>query len=466
MAKLKGPVGGGKKAQNDPKDVAYVQHLLAGHAETVGFKAPRASGKIDQTTITAIGHFQNDVVKTRVTSLVEPGSKTLKMLQMAPRAAAKKSGNDVPKTEDGKPVKGKIYTVKWRGKTHHFTEENFMEFEYAISCRLHTEVMRFMDTLRNYQATQRELKAGVTAFFVQMVTPDAELERPEKSLKAASAAISKLVSMAYGKNRRSLLAAFKQMTQTKILLDAAAFDINILAKELGNSAKVCEEIAVDLRDGAADIVQLILVTNGVNPATAGAVVAASKNTVQEIANGVILKGQWVKAGGAGGALTRVTFATIGGGVSGWVGGKIGKAVMAGVGDRIAAAMVRSGWFQNTLRKIATRYCGRVLGKLTVKFSEKIAADLVVVSLVRAAHKWITGPVIAKWIVNRLNLIDKILVEEVERATSQKQLVAAVATRIEKSGIAATMVEDLLKSHEKEILADAEKEIMKANAKAA
>ena len=157
---------------------------------------------------------------------------------------------------------------------------------------------------------------------------------------------------------------------------------------------------------------------------------------------------------------------MGGGVSGWVGGKIGKIVMAGVGDRIAAVMVRSGWFEGTLRKIATRYCGRILGKLSVKFSEKIAADLVVVSLVRGAHKWITGPVIAKWIVSRLNLIDKILAEEIERATSQKQLVAAIAGRIEKSGIAATMVEDLLKSHEKEILADAEKAILKATAKAA
>lgn len=466
MAKLKGPVGAGNKATNDPKDVAYVQNLLAQHAATVGYKPPRASGKIDQTTITAIGHFQREVAKTRVTSLVEPGSKTLKMLQMAPKAAAKKSGNAVPKTEDGKPVKGKIYTVKWRGKTHHFTEENVAEFEYAISCRIHTEVMRFMDTLRNYQDTHRELKQGVTAFFVQMVTPGAELERPEKSLKAASAAVSKLVNLAYGKNKRNLLAAFKQIIQTKIMLDAAASDVNTLAKELGNSAKICEEISVDLRDGAADIIQLILVTNGVNPAAAGAVVAAGKNTVQEIANGVILSGQWVKAGGVVGSVRRVTFAAVGGGVSAWIGAKAGKMILGAVGNKIAARMVRSGWFESTLRKIARRYCGLMVSELTHKFTEKVAAEFVLNTIIRIAHKRITGPVIAKWIVDNLNKVSKLISDSLESSNSEAQLIETIATGIEKKGIAAIMLEDLLKAHEKEILAEAEKDLKKASAKAA
>lgn len=462
MAKLGATVGGGKTAVNDPKDVVLVQKMLNGHAAAVGYKPVPTNGKVGQPTILAIGQFQQQVVKTKVTSLVEPGSKTFKMLNMAPAKVAEQFA----KAQGGRPLpaKGKIYEVKWRGKTHWFTEDDMDTAVEAIQGRLHVETLAFLSTLRNYQDQYREMQKGFWTFFVKMVTPGAEIERPAHSLKKADAAVGKLVDMTYGKNKKSLLASFKQMKLTKILLDAVAMDLNTLARELGQSAKVCEEISVDLRDGAADIVQLILVTNGVNPATAGAAVAAAKNTVQEIANGVILKGQWVKAGGVAGSFKRVTFATVAGGFSGWLGAKAGQLVMKGVGERLATRMVTNRWIGKHLWSTAARWGGKEIGAMIGRYpglTRKLGGEIAIQTIVRMAHKFFTGPAIAKSLNQHMSDLEKIVSSCMEKTKAEGQLMDCIAASLEKQGLMAKVADDILSAHKKEL----EREIGKALAKA-
>ncbi|UWQ40041.1 GGDEF domain-containing protein [Leisingera aquaemixtae] len=466
MAKLSAPVGGGKTAVNDPKDVVLVQKMLNEHAATVGYKRVPTNGKVGQPTILAIGQFQQQVVKTKVTSLVEPGSKTFKMLDSSPVKVAEQFA----KAQGGRPLpaKGKVYEVKWRGKTHWFTEDDMGDAVDAIQSRLHTETLAFMSTLRNYQDQYREMQKGFWTFFVKMVTPNADIDRPAKSLKKADAAIGKLVDMTYGKNKKSLLASFKQMKQTKILLDAVALDLNMLSKELGQSAKICEEISVDLRDGAADIVQLILVTNGVNPATAGAVVAASKNTVQEIANGVILKGQWVKAGGVAGSFKRITFAAVAGGFSGWLGAKAGQMIMKGVGERLASRMVNSSWLSKYLWSTAARWGGKeieiILGRFTA-IPRKIGAEIALQTVLRMAHKFFTGRAIAKALTSYMTELEKIVSSCMEKSKAEGQLMDCIAAGLEKQGLMAKAAGDLLAPHKQALEREIEKALAKAEAKA-
>ncbi|MFA3917903.1 hypothetical protein [Ruegeria hyattellae] len=460
MPKLNSPVGAGKGAVNDPGDVKLVQKLLAAHAKAVGYKPPRTSGRIDQITITAIGHFQHEVVKTRVTSLVEPGSKTFKALSASPKKIEKQQME-----AKGLPLKGKVYQVKWRGKTYNFTEEHMDHAMSAISKRLHVEVMRFIDTQSNYHSEYIEMRSGLVAAMVMMVTPDADIERPAKSLKKSHSEIMKLTSLAYSKNKKSLMAAFKQMTKTKIALNAVAFDLNILAKELGQSAKICEEIAVDLRDGAFDIVQLILVTNGVNPAAAGAGVAATKSTVQEIANGVILKGQWVKEGGILGSFKRVSFATVAGGFSGWLGGKVGKLIMNGVGTKLAGRMVNNRWFGRMLTKTAWRYGSKEIGRIVGRFpgiTQKIGAEVVLETMIRMAHKFITGPAIVKALKKRMNLLEALITDAMSNAKSEAQVIDAVVVQMDKKGLAAEIAEEILNANARQIEAELEKALKRTS----
>lgn len=461
MAKIGAPVGAGKTAVNDPKDVATVQKLLGNHADSVGYKSPRTSGKIDQPTILAIGQFQKEVVGTKVTSLVEPGSKTLKMLEMP----ARKVADIVAKAKGGTPlsqIKGKVYQVKWQGKTLYFTEDDMGTAISAIQSRLHTETMAFMDTLRNYQDRYREMKQGVTTFFVMMVTPDADIERPAKSLKSASAAVSKLVNMTYGKNKKGLLASFKQMHQTKIALDAAASDINILANELGTSAKICEEMAVDLRDGAFDIVQLILVANGVNPTAAGAGVAASKNIVQEIANGVILKGQWVKAGGVSGSLKRVGFATVAGGFSAWLGAKAGQLIIGKVGEKLITRMTSARWIGKYYEATAKRWIGKEVTDLlgNSELGRK-GAEVVIQTLIRMAHKLFTGRAISKALTASMAELEKIVSGCMDKTKAEGQLIDCIAASLERKGFLDRIADDILSSKKKEILRQIEADLARA-----
>ncbi|MEX0303544.1 MAG: hypothetical protein AB3N24_14095 [Leisingera sp.] len=463
MAKLGAPVGGGKSAVNNPKDVVLVQKMLNEHAAAVGYKRVPTNGKVGQPTITAIGQFQQQVVKTKVTSVVEPGSKTFKMLDSSPVKVAEQFA----KAQGGRPLpaKGKVYEVKWRGKTHWFTEDDMGTAVEAIQSRLHTETMAFMSTLNNYRDQYREMQKGFWTFFVKMVTPDADIERPANSLKKADAAVGKLVDMTYGKNKKSLLDSFKQMKQTKILLDAVAMDLNTLSKELGQSAKVCEEISVDLRDGAADIVQLILVTNGVNPATAGAVVAAGKNTVQEIANGCILKGQWVKAGGVAGSFKRVAFATVAGGFAGWIGAKAGQFIMKGVGERLATRMVTNRWIGKHLWSTAARWGGKEIGAMIGRYpglTRKVGGEIAIQTIVRMAHKFFTGPAIVKSMTKHMNALEKTVTSCMEKSNAEGQLMDCIAASLEKQGLMGQIADDILSSHKKKL----EREIDKALADAA
>ena len=459
MPKIKSPVGAGKTAVNDPKDVKLIQQMLGDHAEAVGYKKPRTSGKIDQPTITAIGHFQKEVAKTRVTSVIEPGSKTFKMLDMMPRKIAEMRA---PKEEV--VLKGKVYQVKWRGQTYNFTEDQMDHAVSAIQSRLHTEAMRFMATLRNYQTQYREMKERFWTFFVKAMTPDAEIDRPAKSLKKASAEISKLVDLTYGTDQKKLLKALKQMKQAKIALDAAAMDINMLGKELRQSAQICEEMSLDLRDGAFDIVQLILVTNGVNPATAGASVAAAKNSVQEIANGLILKGQWAKEGGVYGSLKRVTFASIAGGFSGWIGGKVGKVIMAGVGDRLAARMVNARWIGKRLWPTANRWAGEGIEAIIGRYpglTRKIGGEIVLQTVIRMGHKFFTGRAVAKALTGYMTELERIVADALEGASSESKAIAKVTSEIDKQGLAEKVGTDILAAHQREIRAEIDKALAAA-----
>ncbi|MEW2911640.1 hypothetical protein [Leisingera sp. JC11] len=466
MAKLGAPVGGGKSAVNDPKDVVLVQKMLNEHAKTVGYKRVPTNGKVGQPTILAIGQFQQQVVKTKVTSLVEPGSKTFKMLDSSPVKVAEKFA----KAQGGRPLpaKGKVYEVKWRGKTHWFTEDDMGTAMEAIQGRLHVETMAFMSTLNNYRDQYREMQKGFWTFFVKMVTPNADIERPAKSLKKADAAVGKLVNMTYGKNKKSLLASFKQMKQTKILLDAVAMDLNMLSKELGQSAKICEEISVDLRDGSADIVQLILVTNGVNPATAGAVVAASKNTVQEIANGWILKGQWVKEGGVAGSFKRVVFAGIAGGFSGWIGAKAGQFIMKGVGERLATRMVTNRWIGKHLWSTAARWGGNEIGAIIGRYpglTRKVGGEIAIQTVVRMAHKFFTGRALSKALTDRMNALEKIVSSCMEKSKAEGQLMDCIAAKVEKQGLMAKIADDILAPNKQALEREIDKALAKAEAKA-
>lgn len=78
MANIAKPVGGGRKAENLPKDVLTIKHLLNNHAKAVGYKRMREDGEVDQALITAIGMFQHKVLQIKPTSRVDPGSPTMK----------------------------------------------------------------------------------------------------------------------------------------------------------------------------------------------------------------------------------------------------------------------------------------------------------------------------------------------------------------------------------------------------
>jgi hypothetical protein len=100
MSQIKKSVGKGGK--NEEADVKIVQGLLNKFTKQCGYSKLGADGKIGAKTLSAIGTFQQKVVKiARPDQLVSPGGPTIKKLNESPSSVAKQVKENEQKKKPG-----------------------------------------------------------------------------------------------------------------------------------------------------------------------------------------------------------------------------------------------------------------------------------------------------------------------------------------------------------------------------
>lgn len=463
MVKISAPVGDGKKATNDQKDVKIVQILLNKHASACGYKPVSKSGTVDKALILAIRAFQKEAVGIKPDGLVEPGKKTMKHLTMDPKKVAAMCGGaeELPK--------GKVFVVSWRGEKIAFTEKDMAHALSAISKRLSVEVTRFEGTLDAYADEVDDLTSGAISFMVQLLMPDNwEVKEARKDIDAARKMVAKMKGLASKKDQKSLLAAFKMIEPCAGAVKTAYASLMNLARAMGESAGFAKDIATDVRDGSADAAQIILMANGVDPATAGAVVGGTTAAVQELANSVITSGQWVKEGGVAGSFKRVGFGVFKGGFLGWIGGAVGKFIMGKVGTKLAMKWAQSAVIERVVRSGGNVWVNKLLlAEATTVFGKKLAAKMVMEEtikvIVRRFNKYVTAKAIVAALTAAWKQLEPIFEKASKQASNEAGMIDSVTKQLDGSKLGDQVLSDLLMKHKKSIQDEVMKELKSAKA---
>jgi hypothetical protein len=351
MAKIGAPVGGGKKAVNDPRDVVVVQKLLNAHARAVGFAALRPNGTVDQKTITAIGHFQKEVMGSKVTSLVEPKSKLFKTLSEPPKKIAARVDQ---KKEETKPKpKGKVYVVKWKGATYQFTESDMGEARQALKLRLGLLKTSYNQQVKNQRGFYTDLRKKVAGWNLSsMFIPNDVLKAPESFLKDAEAAVHEFSRCADAKSSAALLAGFKSIRVTSAKVNVSGASLNELSETITGHGKLWEDVATDVRDASFDGLTILLTARGMNPAAAGAATGAAKTSIQELCNKAMgPSGAWKSKGGWKGAADRIAFDAAIGGATGLLGMFLNATVLKAVGRYLTKLLSQRALMKTVLNRL-------------------------------------------------------------------------------------------------------------------
>lgn len=454
----------GKGGENASDDVKAIQEALNAHAK-VNTTIPKlkADGKATSLLTKSILAFQRDVELMQSPSgLVKTGSTTLKALNQKP---SKNPFAGMKPTE-------RVYLVKWQGTVRYFTEKDHKGAVELIRKRMQSNVRSLDLSLGNSKSTYDDLtnwkKLGITGTFSKWLTPAYDKEAPAKSIAKAESDLKRIKEYVNSGNPKNLVAAMLAMKKIQISFDLVEADLNGLAKELGVSGKVGEKIAVDVRDGSADVAQLILVANGVNPTLAGAAVAGVKNVVQETANAACLPdGEWVKRGGGGGVAIRIVFGTLMGACAGWIGGKVGKVVAGRVAHSVSDGVLKNSYLKKKLTTLAIRYVAKRTGTtVTVEMLKSMQPERLVQFAYANLHKMIIGPygieIVRKTISLNGSLFDKAAgpsktEDEFFQRYSKTFLTPSVLVKFIDALFADTKVQE---SVMKEILPQLEKELVK------
>lgn len=461
MASISAPVGKGKKAQNTPEDVKTVQTLLNKHASACEIQKLKVNGKTSRALEDAISSFQKKLFKGKSDGLVEPNKKTIKNLNLPETKVAKLCGATGPGGKQKKELKGTQYVVRWKGQSVVFSEKDMSHALGLISKRLQFEVKLLEDRLKDQRKVYEELTSGPISFFAQLATPNIVLNAPKKAIAKANSEIATLKKLSSSKSQASLLQAFKKMKATRVWVDGVSDSINLLSQELAAGAKVCENVSVEVRDASADFIQLALLSRGMPPAQAALIVSGAKNTIQEIANGVVLKGQWVQKGGVLGSLQRIVGKSLKSGILGLIGGKIGQALMKGIGEKLAFRLAKSGIVQKVVTAEGRIWIIKLVEGYSKQFpglSSQVTIEELMKVAIRVVNKKLTGPTIVKIMYSITKDIAKMMEPLVTQVNNDSALIAKSAEQMEKSGLAEKIVRQVVLQNKSDIKAAIAREL--------
>lgn len=324
-----------------------------------------------------------------------------------------------------------------------------------ISKRLQFEIQLLEDRIKDQQKLYDEVTSGPISFFAQLATPIIVLNAPKKAFAKANSEIANLKKLSARKSQESLLQAFKKMKSTRVWVDGVSDSINFLSQELGAGAKVCEKVSIEIRDASADFIQLALLSRGMPPAKAALIVSGAKHTIQEIANAVVLRGQWVKKGGVLGSLGRISGNALVSSLLGYLGGKLGQALMKGIGEKLATRFAQSGLIEKVVNAEGKVWVIKVVQGYSRQYpalATKATTEEMMRTAIRIVNKKVTGPAVLKIMTSCVNDIARLMAPLVTQTKSESALIAKSAEKIEKSPLGAKIVRELVLKHKSDIKA--------------
>lgn len=340
--KLKGPVGftgrtDGDKVKNNPADVDLVRNMLIAN----GIKVAPGT-KCDAGLIKAITTYQKKIGFKTPDQVIDPGGKTIKKL--APKYVAQQKKVDALKT----------VTVKYKGKDHHLSEEQYNKARTNIFKRTERYVKTLvsqhkfnLSVVKEYEESAKFSNDFMMAAAQFVIMKVGRVKYPNAGLVSKSvAAVAALEKAHKAKDLKAFDAAFPAAQNA-----VAAFDRDIqrfLNELIGKAdtvifvAKVTKAVAF----GVVAAMAVPVAVGAVGPGVAAAVLAGVGASVIESAAtelGKHLAGQKVTVMQSVGNVL----------IDGTVGG-----VTAGVGSKLKVA---SSFTDDIALKVAPKMASKIPG---------------------------------------------------------------------------------------------------------